>query len=387
MAQCFLHLTHTDIRSDNRILKEMLSLRKSFSTQKVIGIGAELSEKSAPAHIEKGKIHIVTLTLLGNRLPSSTHRTVRHVINFLDLTLRCVFLGLKCKPAIVHCHDTFVLPAGVLIKLALGAKLVYDAHELESDKNGQSILLANVTLTIERACWRFVDLLISVSGSILEWYNANLGTVSSLLILNAPLIRGASSINHSPSSSEGYFNLRYGIPLGRPIFIYLGIFGRGRGIEVVLSDFTARASTADIVFVGYGDLEQLIQDFADSHVNIHLHPAVPHDEVVKLISSADYGLCLIENVSLSDYYSLPNKLFEYAFGGLKVVASDFPEISSIVNSFDLGICLTTDPVDIKSSIDRLLDGHCVPKPSLNLSELSWEAQEIRLVRAYADLCK
>ena len=36
-------------------------------------------------------------------------------------------------------------------------------------------------------------------------------------------------------------------------------------------------------------------------------------KLTNLIKEADVGLCLVENVSLSDYYCLPNKLFEYAF--------------------------------------------------------------------------
>ena len=70
--------------------------------------------------------------------------------------------------------------------------------------------------------------------------------------------------------------------------------------------------------------------------NIHLHKKVPHNQVVNLIKSADVGICIIENVSLSDYYCLPNKLFEYSFAGLRVIGSDFPEISNYILSNKLG---------------------------------------------------
>ena len=40
------------------------------------------------------------------------------------------------------------------------------------------------------------------------------------------------------------------------------------------------------------------------------------------------------NVSLSGYYCLPNKLFEYCF--CVPIASDFPDIVDVVSKFKLG---------------------------------------------------
>ena len=49
--------------------------------------------------------------------------------------LFCRFLIIfKIKPKIVHCHDTLVLPIGLVVSLIFKSKLIYDAHELESNK-------------------------------------------------------------------------------------------------------------------------------------------------------------------------------------------------------------------------------------------------------------
>jgi glycosyltransferase involved in cell wall biosynthesis len=270
------------------------------------------------------------------------------------------------------------LPGATLIKLITGAKLIYDAHELESDKSGQTPSLSKATIIIERFCWSSIDHLISVSSSILNWYHSNLGSKPSSLVLNSPVIK------ESCSTSDRYFHDLYNISYDKLVFVYLGILGHGRAIEIILEAFCKEKIKSHVVFVGYGELESKIKEFSLQNVNIHLHKPVPHEEVVSLVKNADIGLCLIENVSLSDYYCLPNKLFEYTFAGTPVLASDFPEIRKFVEQYHLGSCCTLDPSSIFNSIldmenskpERLTD---------DLAELSWQNQAKKLVTAYETL--
>ena len=96
-----------------------------------------------------------------------------------------LFFGVRYRPEAVDRHDTLVLPIGMLVSFLTGAKLVYDAHELESDKNGQSSLLSREILWTETIYWPRIDTQISVSPSVLFWYNKELGLKRNALILNA----------------------------------------------------------------------------------------------------------------------------------------------------------------------------------------------------------
>ena len=58
--------------------------------------------------------------------------------------------AIRQKPDLIHCHDVLVLPLGVIVKLITRAKLIYDAHELESDRNGLSKFDGFLTLHFER---------------------------------------------------------------------------------------------------------------------------------------------------------------------------------------------------------------------------------------------
>lgn len=376
-AYNILHLSHTDIRYDSRILKEMEAIAR-VNVFQVFGIGINLDEGSTIGKIS-ADLSLKSLRLLSKRF-TFLPRALRYFINFIELTIKMFFLGLQYKPKVIHCHDTLVLPVGVLISIFSRALVVYDAHELESDKNGQTKLLSLSTLLMEKVCWPFVDLFISVSESINDWYVNRFGYKSNLVILNSPVVHQQRDSDRQPKAR--YFNERYKIGEDNKIFVYLGILSEGRGIDACLQAFSQLGSRgAHVVFVGYGPLKERIENYASEYSNIHFHPAVAHEEVVSLVESADVGLCFIENVSLSDYYCLPNKLFEYSFAGLPVLASDFPEIRKIVQKYSLGVCAEPSVESIKHAVLTFLEDadHTAPK---DLTDLSWEFQAQKLGDAY-----
>lgn len=372
-----LHISNTDIKVDSRICKELNALSELSGVQIfVVGI---------PQNNEVGEIDLLGAKYLKLRLVSRRlkllPRAIRYFFELIEFTYKTVMGSRRITPSIVHCHDTFALPAGWIIKMTLGCQLVYDAHELESNKNAQNAMLSYSTLLIEKFCWKQVDLLISVSDSITDWYMRNLGNKSSVLILNTPVIAEDVASDLDVQGPGNYFHKRYLIPTDNLVFVYLGILGPGRGIEICLDAFAEGPKDAHVVFIGFGPFERKIIDHAERHTNIHFHQAVPHDQVVPLVRSADYGLCLVENVSLSDFYCLPNKLFEYCFARLPVLASSFPEISRMVEKYSLGVCCNPDRDSVRTALG-LLTGRRPTRPTSDITALSWETQASRLRSVY-----
>ena len=97
------------------------------------------------------------------------------------------------------------------------------------------------------------------------------------------------------------------------------------------------------------------------------------------------GFCLIENVSLSDYYSLPNKLFEYVNAGLYVISCDFPEIKSKLYKHKLGKTFDSNLSGLKNFLYEnrvnLMNREDVSCPE----EFSWSFHEKNLVALYSEL--
>ena len=385
MSNYIIHITNTNINNDSRILKEMKSLKKfcRINNFELYGVGIEESviKKHRNNNID---LNIYTSKRKVSRI-FSKFKSLNHAITFFELLIFTLKYTFKMKPRIIHCHDTLVLPIGYLLKKIKKSRLIYDAHELESNKNGQSKLMSWCTLFIEKKCWKSINLLISVSESIIKWYQENLGIKKSILVLNSPEIRKSDLSHKKISSYRGnYFHKEFNINNSTLIFLYLGFLTKGRGIEKIIDAFDSDQINSHVVFVGYGNMKDYILKASKNNRKIHYHEAVKHDEVVKLSRNADVGLCLIEKISLSDYYCLPNKLFEYAFSGLPVLASDFPELKKMVHKFKLGLCCKIETRAIEVAIKKI-ERNPLPKVDSDLSELSWKSQENKLINAYRSI--
>ena len=103
--------------------------------------------------------------------------------------------------------------------------------------------------------------------------------------------------------------------------------------------------------------------------------------MVSYLEQCDYGLCLIEDVSLSDQLSMPNKLFEYMQAGLPVVAMDSPEIASHVRDTGIGILVDISLDDLEIAIQALAKEYKINNQKI--SEYLWPAQERKLQTLYA----
>ena len=237
--------------------------------------------------------------------------------------------------------------------------------------------------TAERVLWRFVDRLIVVSPSIRTWYMTHIGVKKSEVIFNSPVMEDLSE-----EADEQYLRKHFGIAPDTLIFLYVGALVPGRGIEDLVEIFRRNDIGSSLVFLGYGPLSQWLEETAKDVPNIFIHEAVPHERVVSIVRSADVGLCMIQKVSLSDYYCLPNKLFEYCFAGIPVLASDFPDIASVVAEYELGICSPLERESIYRAIKQMEHEEKLPSvDQRRLYPLSWKAQEEKLITLYNDLFK
>jgi glycosyltransferase involved in cell wall biosynthesis len=168
----------------------------------------------------------------------------------------------------------------------------------------------------------------------------------------------------------------------------VGGFQNGRGIHHMLKSFSNSNINSHVVFVGYGELENEIKKFSKKYNNIHILKTVAHDTLVQFISSANVGLCIIEKVSLSDFYCLPNKFFEYAFANLYILASNFPDMKRLIKTYSLGSCIPPNTNALIRKIKFLENNKKKTKVlKRNLVDLQWQSQSQILIRSYLNILK
>ena len=285
----------------------------------------------------------------------------------------------RVNVAVVNCHSLSVLPLGILMKWLFGSRVVYDTHELETEtvaSVGVRRLLARLT---ERALIHHVVAVVVVSESIANWYRATYGLSNVVVIRNIPESRQAVS------RDEASLRQATGIAEDELLFLYEGLLTAGRGVGIVLEAFSQLPSDRHVVFLGEGPMVRDVLEYSRRCSNIHYVPSVPPGALSLYTVGADVGLALVEDLCLSYYLCLPNKLFEYLASGVPVIVSDFPEMAKVVNTSGCGWTCQVN-VEAFASLARTLTRDGIKQQAAAAGRaarsFSWEAEATELIRMY-----
>lgn len=294
-----------------------------------------------------------------------------------------VLLALKGRQVTCfNCHSLSVLPIAVLVRLWKGCVLIYDPHELETETAGLHGVRQGVARLMERYLIGFADVVCVVNDSIAAWYAARYRLKKVWVVRNIPYRSEIEPVR------TGLLRQAVGLESNERIFLYQGLLAPGRGITQLMDVFSQLSDDQHLVFMGYGELEGLICEAAERFANIHFMPAVPPEQVKDYTVDADVGISMIENVCLSYYLCLPNKLFEYAACGVPAVVSDFPEMGYFVDEYDCGWKVSPGQESLRHLILSLTAEELASKRANTrvLRELyCWTREEKELLKMYKSL--
>lgn len=298
----------------------------------------------------------------------------------------------KLSPDIVHAHDLATLPAA-FFRTAKNWKVVYDAHELETQTN---------TLAREPFRRRWAELyeavlapdcdgVITVSQSIAEWLSDTYRIARPTVIYNAPNVRDTNA----PFTNT--IRKALGLEAVAPLAVYVGSVTFGRGIEQSV-EMLAYAPRLHLALVGprhqpVEDRARTIAKRIDALDRLHFVDPVPSTDVPGFISDADCSLVTIQNTCLSYYFSFPNKLLESVFAGVPVVGARLKELGRFLSEFPAGIIADeTDPAALAGAVAKI--GADPAKYSLTANQrgkiaeiYGWPTQKAKLIALYAELSR
>lgn len=345
-----------DISTDQRIARIASTLQNSGYLVTIVG---RLLPGSMP--IER------PYSILRFRLPVNKGPLFYALYNlrlFLFLIRQPVSLFWSC--------DLDALPANYLASKIRRKPLIYDSHELftEVPELVHRPTIKKIWEIVESYLLKRIHFSCTVSCSISEYYKEKYK-------INMEIIR----------------NLPYHIKVSTPkaqtshkIIIYQGALNLGRGIEKMILTMKY-LDNHELWICGTGDIENQLIDLVKEHglsEKVKFKGRLRPEELKKITPQADLGLSLEENLGLNYYYALPNKLFDYIQAQVPVIVSDFPEMSTIVNKFEIGCStLENDPLKLAKLISGVfLDTQQYNQWKVNLQkasiELCWENEDYKV---------
>lgn len=290
---------------------------------------------------------------------------------YAEYNLRLVVYLLRNSPHCIYAVDDDTLLAAVCNKLVKQCKVVFDAHEYftEVPELQGKRWIKKVWQWVEKKCIPQADACITVTDSLskifIEQFKKPFYTVR-----NVPV-----------GPPTGYNTVR------DKLIIYQGVLNQGRGLEAMI-EAMQWIPNYQLAFIGEGDLSETLR---------HLAAQSPASDriiftgwlsptLLKTWTSRAYlGINLLESESLSYYYSLANKFFDYMMAGCPSINMNFPEYTYILNQYDIGY--TVDGLSPASIAEVILKAINHPQ-ELNIKSqncfaaaqvLNWENEEIKLL--------
>jgi len=364
-----LFLSLSPLDNDNRILKEINSLTKANYNITMVSINTKNKYD-----FKSVSLNFKSKTLFG--IPG---------LNRLLLTYEYLKIIPKEKHFdVVHCHDLDAFVLGCMYQKIYNrnVKIVYDAHEYETETNGLSGLKKILVKYSEKLFIKYADKIICVSNTIANEYVRLYSIEKPTLVLNTP--------PYKEITKKNIFRETFSIGKEKTIFLYQGALSTGRGIEILLDTFKSIDNDNIVmIFMGYGQLKGLIENAADKYSNIYFHLAVSPDVLLDYTCSADIGIHMAQDNCLSYRYALPNKILEYIMAELPLLVTDLPEMATIVKKYNIGIIIKGNTSnDLKEAIKSILNKNLTKiKENTKQAKLiyNWEQQEINLLHIYKEL--
>lgn len=297
---------------------------------------------------------------------------------------------------VLHAHDIHlvgVASRAVARRRAAGrdASWVYDAHEYVAGLSlygGRTKRKRAAYLDLESEYVRDADAVVTVTPALAEALQERYDLPElPTVVMNSPVL-GAGSRPVETTIREAC-----GLAPDQPLAVYSGGVTTARGVDTAVRALPLLPDVhLAVVCVPHREIRsaKVLSDLAAElgvSDRLHMLDPVRPEEVSAFVATADVGLLPFLHFG-SHEVALANKLFEYLYAGLPVLASDCRAQKEFVEQYRVGaVHVAGDPEDLARGVREVLEhGPALRRRILDDPELlvpfAWERQEAALHAFY-----
>ncbi len=300
---------------------------------------------------------------------------------YVEYNIR-LFIYLLFSPFDIGCAcDLDTVLAVRLASVIRRKKTVYDAHEFFTE------VPELIGRPFIRKIWEFIAK-VTIPG-----FNLRYTVGEDLAILmskkyNSPfhIIRNIPSISQRKKQTQKS-------PQANKILLYQGALNVGRGLEATLH---AMQKLPDWQFwiAGEGDITDHLKHLSKElglESRVSFLGWVFSKDLPPLMQQAKLGINLREVGSLNDYYSLPNKFFDFIHAGLPSINMNYPEYERVCAQYPCAFLIdTVSPEAIVTAIEQIEntpDAYAKMQHACYLAslEFTWEKESEKLKDLYTQI--
>ena len=367
------NLVFNNFKNDSRVLKESISLANGGYEVEVIAHGDRGLDE-----FEKEK------NFTSRRFSYLNREESKGIASKLGAYLNYLRLSAKhCKTFdIIHCNDLDTLALAFIVKTFYNKKIkvVYDAHEHETERHHQSDFDKKLLKVVEKFLLKYVDKTITVSEPIADEYAELYNIERPIVIYNTP--------PKMEIEKKDIFREKFNIPKEHVIFLYQGGLQPRRGILEFFNLIRGKEGVSYVI-MGFGHLKDEIIELTKTESNLYFHDAVAPDVLLDYTSSADVGVCIEENLCKSWDMGLPNKMFEYYMVGLPIVVSGLQELKRFVIENQTGFVIEDifDQEEFDELFPTIIEKYSEKYKNIEKVRTiyNWQNQEKKLLKLYGEL--
>jgi len=216
------------------------------------------------------------------------------------------------------------------LKLAKGAKVIFDAHEY-TPREIEDSLFWRIFFQKYKTHLCKIDIpqmsgMTTVCQGIADTYEKEFG-IKPIVITNAP---DFEDLNPN-LLDENKRSIR---------LIHHGAAGPSRKIEnmIKMMDHLDERFELNLMLIeAWPGYLRRLQRLVKGKPNIHFLPPVPMRTLPRYLNQFDMGVYILEPTSFNFLHTLPNKFFEFIQARLGIAIGPSPEMARIVKEHDLGV--------------------------------------------------